>query len=65
MTQVSNQMNTVLSALASSKRLFELLDEEVEIDNGIYKKTDEKRISKKDKFEVKGNVEFNDVSFSY
>ena len=31
---VSNQINSIIAALAGSKRIFELLDEEVEIDEG-------------------------------
>lgn len=32
--QVSNQLNSIIVALAGSKRIFELLNEEIEVDNG-------------------------------
>lgn len=33
-TQVSNQLNTLFAALAGAERIFNILDEEVELDNG-------------------------------
>ena len=33
-TQVSNQINTLLAAIAGAERIFAVLDEEVELDNG-------------------------------
>jgi len=56
--EITNQFNTVQSALASAERVFEIMDQEPEVDpdnadNGI------------DIENVKGLVEFVDVSFSY
>ncbi len=34
LTQVSQQLNSVVMAMAGAERIFELLDEEVEVDNG-------------------------------
>ena len=33
-TQVSQQINSILNAMAGAERIFELLDENVEVDNG-------------------------------
>lgn len=56
LNDLSNQFNTLLSAVAGAERVFEILDEEEEA-------LDEE--GNKDLPRVKGEVEFRDVSFSY
>ncbi|SFB07839.1 MULTISPECIES: ABC transporter ATP-binding protein [unclassified Bacillus (in: firmicutes)] len=56
LNDLANQFNTLLSAVAGAERVFEVLDEEKELDEG---ESDLKMN------EVKGKVEFRDVSFSY
>ena len=84
--QISNQVNSIIMALAGTERIFSLLDEEPEkddgyitlintkIENGDIVETDEKTNSwawKKQQngvnelVELKGDVRFYDVDFSY
>lgn len=56
LNDLANQFNTLLSAVAGAERVFEVLDEEQELDEGQ---------SDLELNEVKGKVEFRDVSFSY
>lgn len=88
LTQISQQINSILNAMAGAERIFELLDQEVEVDDG--KTTlvnavieDDGRIIEVQHrtgrwawrvvhsngdityTELKGAVEFDDVTFSY
>ena len=88
--QISNQMNTILAALAGAERVFEVMDQPVEVDDGSVtlvganKNTDgfvevahngihpthwawkvPLADGSVDYVELKGDVRFNDVSFSY
>ncbi len=55
LNDLANQFNTVLAAIAGAERVFEILDEEEEInDKSAIELT-----------KVKGSVEFNNVSFAY
>ncbi|URM32291.1 ABC transporter ATP-binding protein/permease [Cytobacillus firmus] len=56
LNDLANQFNTLLSALAGAERVFDILDEDEEFQN-------EEQL--KEFAEVKGEVEFRDVSFSY
>ncbi|MDM5336610.1 ABC transporter ATP-binding protein [Fictibacillus enclensis] len=56
LNDLSNQFNTLLSAVAGAERVFEILEEEEE-------EKDEE--SHKELGEVRGEIEFVDVSFSY
>ncbi|RFU69501.1 ABC transporter ATP-binding protein [Bacillus sp. V59.32b] len=56
LNDLSNQFNTLLSAVAGAERVFEILDEEQE-------EQDEKQAERLERMD--GNVEFNHVSFSY
>lgn len=82
---ISQQMNQVILALAGAKRIFDLLDQEVEIDNGTYEivrvcerengleicseRTDrwawKNSASDENLIEVKGDIRFYNVDFSY
>lgn len=82
---ISQQMNQVILALAGAKRIFDLLDQEVEIDDGTYEivRVCEKEngleicsertgrwawknsASDEDFIEVKGDIRFYNVDFSY
>ena len=88
-TQISQQVNVILNALAGAERIFNVLDEEVEVDDGYVQMVnavidDETghiteiahrtgRWAWKHKHgdgtitysEIKGDVEFNHVDFSY
>src|SRR5699024_7292146 len=75
-TQVSNQLNTLFAALAGAERIFGILDEEPEIDQGNVKieidsKTNKsywivpKENNEYEKISVKGYIEFDDVDFGY
>ncbi|MBC8587093.1 ABC transporter ATP-binding protein [Paratissierella segnis] len=74
--QVSNQLNTLFAALAGAERIFNILDEEVEIDEGdirlVEDKNDKKSYwkvpMKNGEFEMvplKGYIAFKDVDFGY
>ncbi|MBG9446669.1 ABC transporter ATP-binding protein [Cytobacillus firmus] len=56
LNDLANQFNTLLSALAGAERVFDIMDEDEEFRN-------EEQL--KELAEVKGEVEFRDVSFSY
>lgn len=76
-TQVSNQLNTLFAALAGAERIFSILDEEVEKDEGdvilirdCYGEGNHSwRVPTKDgSFEnipVNGNITFDNVDFGY
>ena len=88
--QISNQMNTILAALAGAERVFEVMDQPEEVDDGVVtlvganKNTDgfvevahngvhpthwawkvPQADGSFDSVEIKGDVRFNDVTFSY
>ena len=88
--QISNQMNTILAALAGAERVFEVMDQPIEVDggsvtlvgankntdgfvevahNGIHPTHWAWKVPMADGsveyVELKGDVRFNDVSFSY
>ncbi|WP_230128810.1 ABC transporter ATP-binding protein [Bacillus sp. CECT 9360] len=56
LNDLSNQFNTLLSAVAGAERVFEILDEEKE-------EQDEKQAERLER--IDGNVEFEHVTFSY
>ncbi|WFA07991.1 ABC transporter ATP-binding protein [Tissierella sp. Yu-01] len=76
-TQVSNQLNTLFAALAGAERIFDILDEDIEIDKGDVELVKDhfdkgkhawKVSTEKGKFEyipVEGYITFNDVDFGY
>lgn len=76
-TQVSNQLNTLFAALAGAERIFKVLDEEIEVDNGDVTLVEEGNGNKdlfwriptaNGEFEMvplKGNISFKDVDFGY
>ena len=81
-SQISQQLNSIIMAMAGASRIFNLMDQEPEEDSGnvllvnIEKDGDEiKEVNyntglwawkDKDKYvELKGKIEFNDVSFGY
>lgn len=75
-TQVSNQLNTLFAALAGAERIFKVLDEEVETDEGDVNlvKDDETnksfwKVSKEnDEYEeipLRGFITFENVDFGY
>ena len=89
-TQISNQFNTILAALAGAERVFEVMDHEPEVDEGQVKLVGANKSTdgfvevshngihpthwawKRTKpdgtieyIELKGDVRFNDVIFSY
>ncbi len=74
-TQISQQFNAVLAALAGAERIFEVIDEEPEIDEGRVTLEIENNIavwkvlndgnSNNNTVRVKGDVEFKNVNFGY
>lgn len=74
-TMVSNQFNTLFAALAGAERIFNVLDEEVEVDEGdVRLQKDEdgnqfwivpKGNGNYDKVPLKGHISFENVSFGY
>ena len=75
-TQVSNQLNTLFAALAGAERIFNVLDEEIEVDHGdvmLVEDSDGKgpfwKVPKEGgQFEViplKGDITFENVDFGY
>lgn len=73
-TQISQQFNTLLNALAGAERIFDLMDELPEPDSGKITIVNEQQESfwnvpaENGSFRrvpVHGNVDFHDVSFSY
>lgn len=76
MTQVSNQLNTLFAALAGAERIFNVLDEGVEVDQGdVVLVKDEKenkmfwRVPKEngeyEEVPLRGFISFKDVDFGY
>ncbi|SCG84301.1 ATP-binding cassette, subfamily B, bacterial [Proteiniborus sp. DW1] len=76
MTQVSNQLNTLFAALAGAERIFNVLDEGVEVDKGdVVLVKDEKenkmfwRVPKEngeyEEVPLRGFISFKDVDFGY
>lgn len=71
--QITTQMNNIFSALAGAERVFEVMDIEPEIDEGLVTLEEKVEDGVVKKYwndngkltEVKGNVIFDDVSFSY
>lgn len=55
LNDLANQFNTVLSAIAGAERVFNILDESVELDEEKENKS----------LQLQGNVAFRDVSFKY
>lgn len=76
-TQVANQLNTLLAAIAGAERIFKVLDEEIEIDDGNVKLVEDctgknnlcwKVPGKGGKFEdipLRGDITFENVDFGY
>ncbi|MDF2948279.1 MAG: hypothetical protein K0R07_289 [Sedimentibacter sp.] len=73
-TQVSNQLNTLFAALAGAERIFKVLDEKIEVDNGDVTLVNELKDlhwrvpTTGGKFELvplKGDITFKDVDFGY
>lgn len=69
-TQVSNQLNTILAALAGAERIFALLDELSEVDHGEVKLVthEDKKYWQLPNGELKaleGAITFEDVNFGY
>ncbi len=74
-TQVSNQLNTLFAALAGAERIFNILDEKVEVDKGdvrLVKGEDGKQYWKVPKADgsyemvpLRGHITFNNVTFGY
>lgn len=74
-TQVSNQLNTLFAALAGAERIFKVLDEKVEIDEGdvtLVRKADGTaywKVPKKnggyDEVDLRGDITFENVDFGY
>lgn len=75
-TQVSNQLNTLFAALAGAERIFNILDEEIEVDQGDIRlvRDDEngetywkvpKDNGELEKVPLKGFITFKDVDFGY
>ena len=76
-TQVSNQLNTLFAALAGAERIFNVLDEEIEVDNGdvsLIKDCKGKKalcwmVPKGDgnyeEVPLRGFITFKDVDFGY
>ncbi len=76
-TQVSNQLNTLFAALAGAERIFKVLDEKIEVDNGdvtlVEKNEGNNNLCWKvstdsGKFEfvpLKGDITFKNVDFGY
>jgi ATP-binding cassette, subfamily B, multidrug efflux pump len=74
-TQVSNQLNTLFAALAGAERIFRVLDEKVEIDEGdvnlvrepngnVYWKVPKENGGYKE-VQLKGDITFENVDFGY
>ncbi len=68
-TQVSNQLNTLLAAVAGAERIFNLLDEEVEQDSGVVGIVEEngKKYwdNKGERVPLNGAITFEHVDFGY
>lgn len=76
-TQVSNQLNTLFAALAGAERIFNVLDEKIEINDGDVTLVEECEGNKNlcwkvprengefDLISLKGDITFKDVDFGY
>lgn len=74
-TMVSNQLNTLFAALAGAERIFSVMDEEIEIDNGDVRLVKDDKIQnaywkvpEKNGYEevpLKGFITFENVDFGY
>lgn len=76
-TQVSNQLNTLLAAIAGAERIFKILDEDTEVDYGDVELLEDCtgrnnlcwRLPKEDgsyeDIPLKGSIIFKDVDFAY
>ena len=76
-TMISNQLNTLLAAIAGAERIFKILDEEVEIDQGEVELVEDCtgrnslcwRVPKEDggyeEIPLRGNIKFENVDFGY
>lgn len=74
-TMVSNQFNMLFAALAGAERIFNVLDQEVEVDHGDVRLERDQdgnsywKVPKEDggfeKVPLKGHISFEDVSFGY
>lgn len=69
-TQVSNQLNTLFAALAGAERIFAILDEEIELDTGDVRLTNDSWKVPKGNGEyefipLNGDINFNNVDFGY
>ena len=54
--QIANQYSSILTALAGAERIFEILDQPDEVDEGTKTLRPE---------EIRGNIEFKDIQFGY
>ena len=69
-SQISQQFNFILQALAGAERVFELMDVKPEVDQGQFRleKIGDKNwqwVRGEEKIPLKGDVRFHDVTFSY
>ena len=64
-TQVSQQINSVLNATVGAERVFALTDAEPEVDNGCWVMGDGCWINANHQHPIKGDVDFKHVDFSY
>lgn len=73
-TQVSNQLNTLFAALAGAERIFNVLDQEIEVDDGDVRLIkDDKNVYWKvpkengefEEIPLKGDITFENVDFGY
>lgn len=69
-SQISEQFNFILQALAGAERVFELMDVQPEVDEGQYRleKTGDKSwqwVRGEEKIPLRGDVRFHNVTFSY
>lgn len=75
-TQVSNQLNTLFAALAGAERIFNILDEPVELEDGDVKLLEDCNYKNdycwivpdkdgKSKIPLRGDIRFDNVDFGY
>ena len=70
LAQMSQQTNVLLAAMAGAERIFAILKEESEVDEGIVTldQTDSKQwywVNGEERIPVVGNIQLNEVDFSY
>ena len=70
LAQMSQQTNVLLAAMAGAERIFAILKEESEVDEGIVTldQTDPKQwywVKEEERIPVVGNIQLNEVDFSY